>query len=74
MGLGSTKDDVVGQVKETAGGALGDEQLRREGQLEQTRGELRRQAESMHDHAQQAKQAMSRRFTDAVHRRTSPRS
>ena len=70
MGLGSTKDKVTGTVKETAGGIAGDDGMRREGQAQQARGELKQKASSMADHASNALHKTANRVSDATHRRT----
>jgi uncharacterized protein YjbJ (UPF0337 family) len=70
MGMGSTKDKISGLTKETAGGVTGNDKLRREGQFEQTKGEVKHQASSMSQHAQNAANKATNRVSDAVHRRT----
>ena len=70
MGTSSTKDKVSGLVKETAGGMTDDAKLRREGQLQQAKGELKHHASSMSQHAHDAANRTVNRVADAVHRRT----
>ena len=62
--MGSTADKAKGHVKEAAGDLTGDDDLEREGKLDQLTGEVKEKAEkakdAVGDAADKAKDALSR--------------
>jgi uncharacterized protein YjbJ (UPF0337 family) len=47
--MGTRYDEAVGNVKETVGDVIGDEQMEREGQAESDRAKLQRETEGLVD-------------------------
>jgi uncharacterized protein YjbJ (UPF0337 family) len=51
---GGKTDEVKGRVKEAAGALTGDEELKREGQLDQTVGKIKQKTEAIIDKIKEA--------------------